>query len=389
MLDGLAWDEEESTTRESIRALRSVPRLDEVAPPSAAVESTARRDTIVELDDGPSTDRAPSTQSSAKVDNWLTNWDDGDPTHPQARERAVSDIVGVESAAPASIVPESAIRRSSDRHPKSTPLPLAKELGTVEMDDEDMRETVRREVVSLTPEMIPPSVPSLRSLMPSQVVVDERLLGEVARLRRWLRFSLALGAMALVVSVVLAVLLVSAPVGGSTLQLDAAWSSLVPAIDVDAPPSAAASPIERGLSATSEQPDVRMIVDGVERGTLPVTVRDLEPGMHDVRFEAGEAFGVQARRVMVPEEGMVDLGEVTLDRERVEVLIALQSPFASVAVTRFGGLPEPVSGPWPRTIYLPEGKYTLTAAQRGKKAQMVMLDLTLDKPKREVVVRLR
>ncbi len=132
-----------------------------------------------------------------------------------------------------------------------------------------------------------------------------------------------------------------------------------------------------------------MIVDGVERGTLPVTVRDLEPGMHDVRFEAGEAFGVQARRVMVPEEGMVDLGEVTLDRERVEVLIALQSPFASVAVTRFGGLPEPVSGPWPRTIYLPEGKYTLTAAQRGKKAQMVMLDLTLDKPKREVVVRLR
>ena len=33
---------------------------------------------------------------------------------------------------------ESAIRRSSDRHPKSTPLPLAKELGTVEMDDEDM-----------------------------------------------------------------------------------------------------------------------------------------------------------------------------------------------------------------------------------------------------------
>ena len=125
MLDGLAWDEEESTTRESIRALRSVPRLDEVAPPSAAVESTARRDTIVELDDGPSTDRAPSTQSSAKVDNWLTNWDDGDPTHPQARERAVSDIVGVESAAPASIVPESAIRRSSDRHPKSTPLPVS------------------------------------------------------------------------------------------------------------------------------------------------------------------------------------------------------------------------------------------------------------------------
>lgn len=389
MLDGLAWDEEESTTRESIRALRSVP-----TPDSMAAESVPRRDTIVELDEGPSTDRAPSTQSSVKIDNWLTNWDDGDPTNPQARERVTSDIVGVESAAPASLrrsdrVPASAIRRSSDRHPKSTPLPLAKELATVEMDDEDMRETVRREVVSLTPEMIPPSVPSLRSLMPSQVVVDERLLGEVARLRRWLRFSLALGVMALVVSVVLAVLLASAPVGGSTLRLEAGLGALAPTIDAETPPAVVDAPIERGLTATSDQPDVRVIVDGVERGTLPVTLRDLEPGVHVVRFEAGEAFGVDERRVMVPEEGMVDLGEVTLDRERVEILIALQSPFASVAVTRFGGLPEPVSGPWPRTIYLPEGKYTLTAAQRGKKPKMVMLDLSLDKPKREIVLRLR
>lgn len=406
MLDGLAWDDEEST-RESIRALRAVPTRSvpaSVAPESAAPQTSPRRDTIVELDEGPCTDRAPSTQSSAIIDGSLTSWDDGDPTHPHARARVTSDIVGVESAAPESLhapegVPESVIRRSSDRHPKSTPLPLARELstgevGTVEMDDEDMRATVRREVVNLASgrsgEMTPPSLPSLRSLMPSQVVVDERLLGEVARLHRWLRFSLALGAMALVVSVVLAVLLASAPAGGSTLRLEAGFGVVAPALEADtSPPAPAMAPIERGLTATSDQPGVRMIVDGVERGTLPVTVKDLEPGMHEVRFEAGEAFGVDERRVMVPDEGVVDLGEVTLVRERVEVLIALQNPFASVAVTRFGGLPEPVSGPWPRTIYLPEGKYTLTAAQRGKKAKMIMLDLSLDKPKREIVLRIR
>ena len=293
MLEGLAWDDEEST-RESVRALHSVPRLDEPAP-----DSTARRDTLVELDEGPCTDRAPSTQSSAEVDNRLTNLDDGDPTHPRGCSRTISDVVGVESAAPASgLSPQSAIRRSS-------------EIGTVEMDDEDMRATVRREVVSLTPEMTPPSVPSLRSLMPSQVVVDERLLGEVARLRRWLRFSLALGAMALVVSVVLAVLLVSGPAGGSTLRLEAGFGALAPTVEAEAPPPVAVAPVERGLTATSEQPGVRLVVDGVERGTLPVTLTDLEPGMHEVRFEAGEAFGIDRRRVIVPEEGIVDLGEIT------------------------------------------------------------------------------
>jgi len=408
MLSGLAWDEEEST-QESIRALKPVPPPSSEWPPSEI-----RRDTIVELDEssgwGPSTERAPATVSSAKVDDVLTHWEDGDPTRPQPRTRASShsrETVAVESAAPGSLgdgsmddhMPDSAIRRSSDRHPKSIPLPLLdgeldlQEQGTLQMaDEEDMRATLRRDVVSLSPDelqLLPESLPSMRAPLPSQVVVDERLLGEVAALRRWLRFSLAMGLMALVVSAVLAVLLVSTPAGGSTLRLGSALGGLAPTIDTEPPPPVAAVTVEQGIKATTDQVDLRMIVDGVERGTLPVTVRDLEPGVHEVRFEGGEAFASEKRRVMVPEGEMVDLGEVALKRERVEVLIALSNPYASVALTPIGGLPEPVSGPWPKTIYLPEGKYTLTAAKRGKRAQMVMLDLSLDKPKREIQLRIR
>jgi hypothetical protein len=373
----LAWDEDEAKTRES---LSSVP------------ESPTRKwDTIV--DEGPCTDRdaAPITVSSADDEGWLKNWDDGDPTYPQPRKKVDSAIVEVEEARPASIVPdafddmpESAVHRTGQA--ASLPVPLAVPAEGMP-DAEDLTETTRRGVVGAPRGPLP-------SFQPSPFVVDERLRAEVARLRRWLRISLAVGLMALVVSVVLAVLLLSTPSGNGILSLHSAGlgamgSEVSTRLEAMSEAPAEAASTRQGIVARSSQDGVRVFVDGEERGELPISLTDLEPGMHALRFEGGEAFATETRRLEVSPGEVTDLGEIQLVRDKVEVLVTVLSLHASVALTPIGGLPEPVGGPWPKKLYLPEGKYTLTATKRGKKPAMAMLDLSLEKPTREIVLRVR
>jgi hypothetical protein len=95
---------------------------------------------------------------------------------------------------------------------------------------------------------------------------------------------------------------------------------------------------------------------------------------------AGHAFRAPAFTATLPKANVV---------ETVEVVVTLLTPHASVALTPFGGLPEAVSGPWPRVLALAPGRYTLTAAKMGKAPVMRMLDLSLDQPRREVSLALR
>jgi hypothetical protein len=378
VLEGLKWDADEMVTRPALSRIDDPAATNELRPPAEAEDAPAR-DTMV--DDGPRTEReqAPSTVTSAQATSaqadWSQDWDDSDPTHPH-RRRLSSSIVPVESAAPASMPPlrgaglvetdseppASAIRRTGDRHPVSLPIPL---LG----DDEDFKATVKRG-----------TAPAVVAITHS----DGALHDEIARLKRWLALSLGLALVALLVAAVLASVMLF---GGSPVPMRATTSGLVaPAVTVASPAPVVAP--KQAIKAAGDA-SIRMFVDDEARGALPQVVDDLQPGVHMVRFEGGEAFEPSTRRVIVEADDTVDLGTIALERTKVEVLVALMTPTASVVLTPIGGLPEPVSGPWPKSVYLPPGKYTLAAAKRNKTPVMVMLDLSLDKPRREVVLKIR
>jgi hypothetical protein len=95
---------------------------------------------------------------------------------------------------------------------------------------------------------------------------------------------------------------------------------------------------------------------------------------------ASQVFRAPAITVMLPKANVA---------QNVEVVVTLLTPHASVALTPFGGLPDAVSGPWPRILSLAPGRYTLTAAKMGRAPVMRMLDLSLDQPRREVSLALR
>ncbi|MCA9618897.1 MAG: hypothetical protein KC731_07745 [Myxococcales bacterium] len=273
---------------------------------------------------------------------------------------------------------------------------------TPPIDDEDQRATVRREVVKLpaphlmaphlmAPELpeiafeIPPPPPARASSLSLPSDAQLRLEGKVHRLERWLIASTCLAVAALAAVIVLGL----GRLEGSAAHLSVVFPDAPPSAPVVAGPARDVASGEQGFTATSTQPGIRVFVDAEERGILPLTLRDLSPGSHALRFEGHAGLAPLERRIAVDPGRIVDLGMIRLDQIRVEVVVSVSSPYANVALTPIGGMPEALPGPWPRAIYLDPGKYTISATKRGRTPAMRMLDLTLDRPHREVALSIR
>ncbi|HEY4120830.1 MAG TPA: hypothetical protein VGM56_23365 [Byssovorax sp.] len=67
-----------------------------------------------------------------------------------------------------------------------------------------------------------------------------------------------------------------------------------------------------GVKAVSDQPGVRVFVDGVDRGALPIDVGDLSPGPHTVRFDGGAALVASEETLRLGPGEVKDLGVVRL-----------------------------------------------------------------------------
>ena len=67
-----------------------------------------------------------------------------------------------------------------------------------------------------------------------------------------------------------------------------------------------------GVKAVSDQPGVRVFVDGVDRGALPLDVGDLKPGAHTVRFDGGAALVASEETLRLAPGEVKDLGVVRL-----------------------------------------------------------------------------
>jgi hypothetical protein len=71
---------------------------------------------------------------------------------------------------------------------------------------------------------------------------------------------------------------------------------------------------------------------------------------------------------------------------KVAVTVLFSGPRASITLTQFGTNQRMVNGPFPTTLRLEPGQYTLTAYRPGARIFQRQLDLDLSLPSREVAI---
>lgn len=88
-----------------------------------------------------------------------------------------------------------------------------------------------------------------------------------------------------------------------------------------------------GFKASSSQAGVRVLVDGKERGTLPVNLTDLEPGQRKLRFEGNERLEPLEKTIDVEKGKLADLGDIQLKVLKGRLTLELDTEGAEVVLS--------------------------------------------------------
>ncbi|WP_044986177.1 PEGA domain-containing protein [Sorangium cellulosum] len=91
-----------------------------------------------------------------------------------------------------------------------------------------------------------------------------------------------------------------------------------------------------GVKASGAQPGVKVFIDGVEKGTLPLEV-SVSPGEHKLRFDGGERYEPVEQTVEVGQGQTKDLGTVALKVLKGQVTLDLATSGASVKLVSAKG----------------------------------------------------
>ncbi|UQA54899.1 PEGA domain-containing protein [Polyangium aurulentum] len=94
-------------------------------------------------------------------------------------------------------------------------------------------------------------------------------------------------------------------------------------------PSAAMATVT-GLKILAGTPNAKVFVDGTEKGTLPVELKDLAPGSHKLRFEAGDRYDKLEQTVDVETGKLKDVGPIKLKVLKGQVALELATEGAQV-----------------------------------------------------------
>ncbi len=136
---------------------------------------------------------------------------------------------------------------------------------------------------------------------------------------------------------------------------------IAPAATVAAPSAATGELIAAGPST------VRALVDGVDRGSLPLRLRDLPAGSHRVRFDGGSRYEPVERMVEVAGARSLDLGNVQLRLLKGSARIEVVDTGARVTIEQ-NGAEHLLKGPWPMTVDIDATRPArLLAKKRGFK----------------------
>lgn len=235
------------------------------------------------------------------------------------------------------------------------------------------------------PARLPSVAPVALSTAPPPVESNEALRLELDRLRRRVRWSSALSLVAISCCAVLVAKLWS---GAASPELT---QPLAPGLAAQAPGAPALvvddAPAPQGLKVRSSDPGVVLLVDGDERGSLPLRLDDLSAGVHELRFEGAEDQQPLERQIMVKAGEVLDLGTITLSPRKVQVTLRVPSAGVTVCIARHGHEADVLRGPYPKTLDLEPGHYALFATKQGRNLSLPLL-LTLDRPERDVTIRL-
>lgn len=235
------------------------------------------------------------------------------------------------------------------------------------------------------PARLPSVAPVALSTAPPPAESNEALRLELDRLRRRVRWSSGLSLVAISCCVVLAAKLWSGVAGPAPTQ------PLAPGLVAQAPSSPALvvddAPAPQGLKVRSSEPGVVLLVDGEDRGSLPLRLDDLNVGVHELRFEGAEHQQPLERQVTVKEGEVLDLGTITLAPRKVQVTLRVPGAGVTVCIARHGHDADVLRGPYPQTLELEPGHYALFATKQGRNLSLPLL-LTLERPERDVTIRL-
>jgi hypothetical protein len=103
--------------------------------------------------------------------------------------------------------------------------------------------------------------------------------------------------------------------------------TIEPATSPMAQPTAVA--VTSGLKVAGTQPGVKVSIDGTDKGTLPVEL-SVPPGLHKVRFDAGDRYERLEQTVEIGQGQTKDLGTVSLKVLKGQVTLDLVTTGASV-----------------------------------------------------------
>src|SRR5262249_15622392 len=90
------------------------------------------------------------------------------------------------------------------------------------------------------------------------------------------------------------------------------------------------------IAGTDQEKSVHVLVDGADKGTLPVELKDLSPGSHKVRFDGGDRYEKSEQTVDLAAGQTKDLGEIKLKVLKGQVTLDIATPGVAVTVVRGG-----------------------------------------------------
>lgn len=97
-----------------------------------------------------------------------------------------------------------------------------------------------------------------------------------------------------------------------------------------------ASPVEQvtTLKIGGSQPGVKVFVDGAEKGTLPLDLKDISPGSHKIRLEGGDRYEKIEQTVDITAGQVKDLGTLKLKVLKGQVTLDLVTQGANVSLVK-------------------------------------------------------
>src|SRR5262249_34683029 len=90
------------------------------------------------------------------------------------------------------------------------------------------------------------------------------------------------------------------------------------------------------IAGTEAEKSVHVLVDGNDKGTLPVELKDLAPGSHKIRFDGGERYEKLEQSVDLTLGQVKDLGEIKLKVVKGQVTLDIVTKDVAITLVRRG-----------------------------------------------------